>query len=71
MRSGTSRGNFLEVRDGSGEPRGGPGRVEGLSGRSGTGRVNLEEVRDGSEDYWGGPGLVGELLENCGRIGGP
>ena len=56
-RSGTGRGTPLEVRDGSGDSRGGPGRVEnpqvgpglvvGLPGRSGTGRGTLPKGRDG------------------------
>ena len=36
-----------EVRDGSADPRGGPGRVEALLGWSGTGRGTLEKVWDG------------------------
>ena len=58
-----------EVRNGSGDPRGGPGLVMGLTGRSGTcwglsmrfgtGRGALGEVRDGSEDPRGGLGRVG------------
>ena len=35
---------YVEVRDGSGDPRGEPGRVEGPSERSGTGRANYLEV---------------------------
>ena len=38
------------VRDRSGDPWGGPGRVGGPSGRSWTGRGTLEEIRDGSGD---------------------
>ena len=37
----------MEVRDGSGDLRGSPGRVGGQSGRSGTGRRTLGEVLDG------------------------
>ena len=39
-----------EVRDKSGETRGGQGRVGGHLGRSVTGRGTLEEVLDRSED---------------------
>ena len=55
MRFGTGWGTAGEVRDGSGDPRGGPGRVEGPSGRSGTGRRTHGEVLHGSGDYRGGP----------------
>ena len=58
--SGTALGTIWEVRDGSGEPRGGPGRDARPSGRSETGRNNitsyehaqgnLGEVRVGSVD---------------------
>ena len=37
-----------EVLDGSGDPRGGPGRFVRSSGRSRTGRGTLGEVRDKS-----------------------
>ena len=47
------------VRDGSGDPRGGQGRVVGPSGRSGTGQVTLAEDQDGSWDRRGGLGRVG------------
>ena len=56
----TSRATLGEVRDGSGDPRGGrdgsgdpqggPGRLGGTSERSGAARGNLEEVWDGSGD---------------------
>ena len=49
-RFGTGQGTLEEVQDGSGETRGGQGRVGGPSGRSVTGRGTLEEVRDGSGD---------------------
>ena len=39
-----------EVWDGLGNARGGPGWIEGPSGKSGTGRGMLVEVRDGSWD---------------------
>ena len=76
-RSGTCWGNTGEVRDGSGDHRGGLGRVAGPSERSGQvggpsersgmGRGTIGEVRDGSEDFWGGPewvhGTLGEVQE--------
>ena len=71
-----------EVRDGSGDPRGGPGRVEGPSGSSGTGRGTLGEVWDGSRDPRGVPemgrGTLGEVRDgsvdpqkSLGRVAGP
>ena len=39
-----------KVRNGSGDPRGGPGLDGGHSGRSGMGRGTLGEVRDVSGD---------------------
>ena len=70
----TGQGTLGEVWDGSGDPREGPGRVGGPSGRSrkpsvrsSTGRrtlwevrKNLGEVQDGSREPRGGPGRVGE-----------
>ena len=47
--------NLGEVRDGSGDPLGGPGWVNGPSGRSGMGLFMLVEVWDGSGDHPGGP----------------
>ena len=44
------RWSLGEVQDGLGDPRGGPRRVEGSSGRSWTGRGTLGEVRDGVLD---------------------
>ena len=41
------RENLGEVRDGSGEPPGGPGTVGGPSRRSGTGRVHYGKSRMG------------------------
>ena len=51
------RGTLGEVQDGSGDPRGGPERIGGLSGtfgtgqeaseKSGTSHRTLREVRDG------------------------
>ena len=58
MRSGTGWGTLGEVRDGEGDPRGGPRRVGGPSGRYGMARETLGKVRDGSEDPWGGLGQV-------------
>ena len=56
-RSRTGWGTLGEVRDGSEDPRGGPGRVGGPLERSGMGRGTLgkvrrtlREVRDRSED---------------------
>ena len=51
-------GTLREVRDRLGDPRGGMGRVKGLSGRSGTGRGTLGKVRDGSRDPQRGQGQV-------------
>ena len=44
------RRTIIEVWEESGDPRGGPGRVGGLSRRCGTDRWTLGEVRDGSEE---------------------
>ena len=41
------RWTLRKVRDGLGDPQGGPARVGGLSGSSETGRGTLGEVRDG------------------------
>ena len=49
-KSRMGRGTLGEVWDGSKEPPGGSGRVEGTSRRSGTGRETIEEVREGSRD---------------------
>ena len=67
-RFGTGHGTLEVVRDGSGDPRKGPGGVEGASGRSGRGqgasgrsgrgRETLGEVRHGLGDPRGGSGLV-------------
>ena len=43
--SGTGQVTLGEVRDGSGDPRGGLARVEGSSGRFGMGRAKHGEVR--------------------------
>ena len=58
-------------RDGSGDPRGSPGRVGGSSGRSGTGWRTLGAVRDWSRD-------LGEVRDRWvdpqvgpGHVGGP
>ena len=40
-------GTLVEVRNGSVDPRGGPGLIGGPSGRFGTGWVTLVEVWDG------------------------
>ena len=54
------RGTLGVVLDGSGEPRGGSGRVGDPAGRSGTGRRTFGVDRDGSENFW----------EDLGRVGG-
>ena len=50
----------MEDRDGTGDPQGGPGRVEGPFGRSRKGRGTLGEVRDGLGDPREGPGRAVE-----------
>ena len=45
---GTYRGTLGEVRDGSEDPRKGPGRVGGPSGKSWKGPGTLPEVQDWS-----------------------
>ena len=70
------RGTFREVRDVSGDPRKGPGQVEGPSERPGTGQKTLGKVLDGSvthgevrdrlEDPQGGPGRVRGHLGSSG-----
>ena len=66
VQDGTSKGTLGEVRDRFGNPRGGPGQVEGTSGRSRTGRRNLGAVQDGPGDNQGGPGRVERPLGRCG-----
>ena len=44
----TGRGTLRKIRDGSGDPRVGLGRVRGPLGRFGTGWGTLGEVRDGT-----------------------
>ena len=51
VRDGLS--TLWEVQDGSGDPRGGAGRVEGPLGRSRTGRGTLVPVREWSWVPWG------------------
>ena len=46
-RSGKGQGTLKEVWDGSGDPRGVPGRVGGPSETSVTGQGTHGEVRDG------------------------
>ena len=53
-RSKKGRVTIGKVRDGSGDPRGGQGRVGEPSDRSRTGRGTLEKVRDRSGDMRGG-----------------
>ena len=60
-----------EVRDGSGNPRGGQGRVGRSTGKSVTGRGTLGKVKDGSEDPLGGLGLVVGPSGGLERVGGP
>ena len=47
-RSGTGWGALAKVRDGSGEPQRGLGRVEGIVVRFGTSQGTLGEVQAGS-----------------------
>ena len=49
----------MGFRSESGDPRGGPGRVEGLSEMFGMGGRTLWEVQDGLWDPSGGPGRFG------------
>ena len=62
-----------QVRDGLGDPSGGPGMVRGPSGRSGTGKGTLGEYRDGLGDTWRGPGrikgLSGRFVKVWGTLG--
>ena len=58
-----------EVRDGSGDPQGGPGRIGVPSVRSGTGRGTLGYVRDEFWDPLGGPGRVGGTQGGTGWVG--
>ena len=72
-RSRRGRGTLGEVRDGSGDTRGGPGRVGRSTRRSVMGRGNYLEVIDGSGDpqkglrwvggpawrFWTGQGTLG------------
>ena len=51
-------GTLQEVRDGSGDPLKGPGRVEGPFRKSGTGRETHPKVRDVSRDPLRGPRRV-------------
>ena len=68
-----SQRTLREVRYGSGDPRGGPVRVEGLSGRFVTGRGTLGEARDGLgslEEVWDGSrDLRGRPLLVAGPLG--
>ena len=66
-----SSGDPGEVRDGSEDPRGGPGRVGGPSRRSGTGWGTLREFRNGSLDSRGSLGRVGGPWGGSGRVGDP
>ena len=74
-------GTLGEVRDGSGDPRGCPGRFVGPSGRSETGWGTLGEVRDGRwtlRAVWDCLGTLGEVQNGSGdprrgegRVEGP
>ena len=68
-RSGMGCLTLGEVRDGSGDPRGGPGRVEGPSGWYGQGRGTLGEVWDELGEHRGGPGRVGRPSRRFGTGG--
>ena len=56
--SETGRGTLGEVRDGLGDPQGGPRHVGGASRWSVTGQETLGEFREGSVDHRGDPGRV-------------
>ena len=82
MKSGTGRGNLGEVWDGSGDPRKGPGRVVGTTGRSETGLGTLGVVRETLEEFRGTLGKVRgplgkerrtlrEVLGTLGEVRGP
>ena len=61
-RSRTGRGTLGEVWDGSGDSRGGLGRVLGPLGWSGTGRGTLREVQTGR-------GTLGEVRDGFETLG--
>ena len=67
--SGTCRGTLREVQDGSGDPRGGLGRVWGPSGKSRTCRETLGVVRNGSETSGTDRGTHGEFRDGWGTLG--
>ena len=62
--SGTCPGTLQDVWDGSGDNRGGPGRVGGPSWRLGTGRGNPPkgsgQLIGPSKKYRTGRGIIGE-----------
>ena len=60
------QGTLEEVWDGSGDPRDGPGRVEGLTGRFMTGQGTIGKVRDWSRVSRGGPERVEGLSGRSG-----
>ena len=62
------RRTLEEVRDGSEDPRGSPGRVGGPSGWSGTVLSTIGEIQDGSGDLQGGPGRVNGPLGRFGTV---
>ena len=70
LRSGTGKVTLREVREGSGIPQGGPGRVWGPSGRSRMSRSTPEDVRNGLEVPRGGSGTglwtFGEVQDGSG-----
>ena len=61
------RETHLEVREGSGDPPGDPGRVGRSTRRSGKGRETHPEVRDGSRNPPGGPGWVVKPTRRSGK----
>ena len=66
-------GDSPRVWDGSGDPRGGPGRVEERYRRFWTGRETLRKVRDGLREPLGGSGRVGgpSWRSGTGRVNPP
>ena len=66
---GDWKGTLSEVWDGSGDPPGGQGWVEGPSQRYETGQGTLSKVRDGSGNPPKGPGWVGDPPKCRTRVG--
>ena len=67
-RFGTGRVTLGEVRDGSGDPRGGLGRFWSTLGRFGTGRGTLGVIQDGSLDSQIFPNMSGDPRGGSGRV---